>query len=463
MKEADMRRSHFFPLLVLSHLHELTACLVFPLVLCPLTAAAQFESYGLVGRAVYSLATYGSKLYAGTDDGVYMQPIGQGTKDWSLLGLKGKRVRSVYPHSFGPIGYAITVGIERMPGDIDSTLIYCSRYSDTSWVPADDGIDRNELGGIMSIDGFPSPAICGETFAAGGGRVYRGMSGVWERVFDIGIGFVNVVKANSTTVSVMAGGETGIFAPYISLSRDKGASWITVLPNLGGDNACNSLAFDPADTTVVYAGMEGVVIKTTDGGYTWTQTLLAGTPYYFYALAIAQFTETIFVSGSTNTGGFGLYSSNDGGKTWVRIVPTIQVDGALSMAIIPTVIPESNILLIGTRSSGVIGYSFPFTSAGNDLTPGAHKLGNNYPNPFNPSTTIRYTIGGLRQVFVKLIMYDALGRDVKTIVSSRQGPGTYEATWDGTNDAGVRLASGTYVSRLLVGSSVSSHTVLLLK
>jgi flagellar hook assembly protein FlgD len=133
------------------------------------------------------------------------------------------------------------------------------------------------------------------------------------------------------------------------------------------------------------------------------------------------------------------------------------------MAIIPTIIPESNILLIGTRSSGVIGYSFPSTSVGNDLTPGSHKLENNYPNPFNPSTTIRYTIGGLRQVFVKLLMYDALGRDVKTIVSSRQGPGTYEATWDGTDDAGIRLASGTYLSRLLVGSSVSSHTVLLLK
>jgi hypothetical protein len=392
-----------------------------------------------------------------------MHTLGEGTKEWTLLGLKGRRVRSVYPHDFGPIGYAITIGIERMPGDIDSTLIYCSCNSDTSWVPADDGIERSEFTGITSIDGFPSPAICGETFAAGGGRVYRGLSGVWERVFDIGIGVVNIVKANTATVSVMAGGETGIFAPFISLSRDKGASWTTAFPNLGGDNACNSLAFDPADTAVAYAGMEGVVLKTTDGGYTWTQTSLAGTPFYFYALAIAQFTATVFAGGSTSTGDFGLYSSNDGGTTWVRIVPTNQVDGALCMTIIPTIIPESNILLIGTRSSGVIGYTIPFTSVRNSVTPDSHKLDNSFPNPFNPSTTIRYVIGGMRQVFVKLFIYDILGRYVKTIVSSTQQPGTYEATWDGTNDAGIRLASGMYVSQLQVGGSVSSRTVLLLK
>lgn len=90
----------------------------------------------------------------------------------------------------------------------------------------------------------------------------------------------------------------------------------------------------------------------------------------------------------------------------------------------------------------------------------------NYPNPFNPSTTIRYTVGGIRdgqQVFVKLVVYNVLGQEVKTLVAEMQEPGAYHVTWDGTENSGKRAPSGVYVYRLIAGSYVSAKTMVLVK
>ena len=125
-------------------------------LLQPFPLAAQLEPFGLEGRTVYDLGFYGGRLYAATDTGVFAwrEDIA-----WKLIGLQGKKVLTVYPHDWGPIGYAVTAGVQRTPGDTSSPLIYCSRYSDTAWVVADSGIDRSAHLGIRSIRGFPSPMI----------------------------------------------------------------------------------------------------------------------------------------------------------------------------------------------------------------------------------------------------------------------------------------------------------------
>jgi hypothetical protein len=61
----------------------------------------------------------------------------------------------------------------------------------------------------------------------------------------------------------------------------------------------------------------------------------------------------------------------------------------------------------------------------------------NYPNPFNPSTNIKYQIAKIS--YVKLAVYDALGREAATLVNEKLSPGTYEAYWDGSN-----YSSGVY-------------------
>jgi hypothetical protein len=88
--------------------------------------------------------------------------------------------------------------------------------------------------------------------------------------------------------------------------------------------------------------------------------------------------------------------------------------------------------------------------------PTDYVLYNNYPNPFNPQTTIRFDIP--TSVNVRLSVFDALGREVDVLVSERLNAGRYEFTWD----AGLR-PSGAYLYRLQAGAYSRTGTMVLLK
>jgi hypothetical protein len=80
----------------------------------------------------------------------------------------------------------------------------------------------------------------------------------------------------------------------------------------------------------------------------------------------------------------------------------------------------------------------------------------NFPNPFNPSTTIKYQIPEL--IFITLKVYDALGNEIATLVNEEKTAGTYEVTWYAEN-----LPSGIYFYQLRAGKFVESKKMLLLK
>jgi flagellar hook assembly protein FlgD len=84
------------------------------------------------------------------------------------------------------------------------------------------------------------------------------------------------------------------------------------------------------------------------------------------------------------------------------------------------------------------------------------ELKQNYPNPFNPSTAIEYTIEGKNYVTLKV--YDMLGKEVVTLVSAEQEPGSYIVTWDARN-----YGSGTYFYRLTSGNFVETRRMVLNK
>ncbi|MAT39164.1 MAG: hypothetical protein CL946_06135 [Ectothiorhodospiraceae bacterium] len=88
-------------------------------------------------------------------------------------------------------------------------------------------------------------------------------------------------------------------------------------------------------------------------------------------------------------------------------------------------------------------------------------LEQNYPNPFNPSTTIRFhLIAGNR---VSLKVYDSMGRMIRTLLGRSFPAGTHSVQWDGRNDAGDPVASGTYIYRLESGSTVQSNAMTLIR
>ena len=92
----------------------------------------------------------------------------------------------------------------------------------------------------------------------------------------------------------------------------------------------------------------------------------------------------------------------------------------------------------------------------NPSSPYQYKLYNNYPNPFNPSTTIRYELRVEGNVSLKV--YDLLGQEVKTLVSERQAAGDHSVVFDAR-----ALASGAYFYTLRSGSFVKTEKMMLLK
>jgi hypothetical protein len=88
-------------------------------------------------------------------------------------------------------------------------------------------------------------------------------------------------------------------------------------------------------------------------------------------------------------------------------------------------------------------------------------LGNCYPNPFNPSTTIEYAIK--EQAHVSLQIYNVSGRLVKTLMDREASPGVYAILWEGRDNKGNQVSSGVYFYRLVTKGFTQTKKMVLLK
>ncbi len=101
------------------------------------------------------------------------------------------------------------------------------------------------------------------------------------------------------------------------------------------------------------------------------------------------------------------------------------------------------------------------TGVGDGLVPDALDLSGNYPNPFNPATTIAFAVPS--EGPVRLTVFDARGRQVRTLVDEAMLPGRHEVDWDGRDGDGRLLAGGVYYHRLEAGGEVRVGKMVLLK
>ena len=94
--------------------------------------------------------------------------------------------------------------------------------------------------------------------------------------------------------------------------------------------------------------------------------------------------------------------------------------------------------------------------------PSPRSLVRNYPNPFNPQTTIEFIVEA--PSFVELDIFDVSGRAVRKLVGRFFGEGTHKVSWDGKNDAGHPVTSGLYFYRYrLDGRNAETKRMALLK
>jgi hypothetical protein len=103
----------------------------------------------------------------------------------------------------------------------------------------------------------------------------------------------------------------------------------------------------------------------------------------------------------------------------------------------------------------------PEELTGDETTPAANFLSQNHPNPFNPSTRIKFGIQSAGRVSLEI--YDAAGRRVRTLVDESRPAGQYDEIWRGMDDNGREVSSGVYFYRLVTGGYVQTRKMVLLR
>jgi glucuronoarabinoxylan endo-1,4-beta-xylanase len=130
--------------------------------------------------------------------------------------------------------------------------------------------------------------------------------------------------------------------------------------------------------------------------------------------------------------------------TCLQLPPVVKTGNAFELSL-----PESSIVtLVGTlRGTNAVGAA---------AIPPEHFLEQNFPNPFNPTTTIRFSLD--RPSPVSLKIFDVLGREIATLVHEFRSPGVYTVRWEGKD-----ASSGMYVCRLQTEGFIASRRMLLLR
>ncbi len=149
-------------------------------------------------------------------------------------------------------------------------------------------------------------------------------------------------------------------------------------------------------------------------------------------------------------------SSEPNDSTYQWTAPDISSDSCLVR-----VVAYDPALLTGEDVSDAI-FTIKIVSTDDELPAATWALSQNFPNPFNPATTIHYDVkaGGGQ---VSLRIFDVSGRVVRTLVDGRQTEGAKSVTWNGTNDAGQRVASGIYFYRMSAPGFTETKKMVLLR
>ena len=112
--------------------------------------------------------------------------------------------------------------------------------------------------------------------------------------------------------------------------------------------------------------------------------------------------------------------------------------------------------------SAIVNAAFPYTGTQGNSIPGlVTALDSNYPNPFNPSTTIRFSLAEAGHA--RLNIYNTRGQLVRSLANSNLMAGKHQMTWDGRDNRGKSVASGIYFYRLQAGKYVQSRKMILMK
>lgn len=150
---------------------------------------------------------------------------------------------------------------------------------------------------------------------------------------------------------------------------------------------------------------------------------------------------------------------------WYTISPGGAISSSESMRLISNV---GEVIVDGLGSGFHCGSGYhtpgsptPVTSEEEQLIPKEFSLGQNFPNPFNLSTTVQFNVP--RRCFVTIKIYNILGQNIRDLTDNWFAAGTYQVFWNGTNNFGEEVSSGIYLYRIEAGEFVETRKMTLLK
>ncbi len=119
---------------------------------------------------------------------------------------------------------------------------------------------------------------------------------------------------------------------------------------------------------------------------------------------------------------------------------------------------DGNVREKGRELDGVM---YSITGVEDTVKPEELRIIRNYPNPFNPETTIEFTLPN--ESFINLSIYNIMGQKVHELAPVTLSAGTHTVRWDGTSDSGQSVSSGVYIARITMGENVATRSMMLLK
>jgi hypothetical protein len=230
-----------------------------------------------------------------------------------------------------------------------------------------------------------------------------------------------------------------------------GASWDNITGNLP-DRFPADMAVDPTNDGRVFITFSGYgtghLFRSTDYGSNWID--ISGTLPDLPTSAVIidpLYPDHIYLGND-----LGVFVSTDDGANWYDFnegLPDAVMVFDLSIS------PLNRKLRVATHGNGAYQRDLldqPVGIQNEDIEISQFMLEQNFPNPFNPVTTINYSLSKPAEISLKI--YNTLGQQVKTLINQKyQVNGAYQVQWDGTNNTGQKVASGIYVYRLTVGES----------
>ena len=289
-----------------------------------------------------------------------------------------------------------------------------------------------------------------------------GLSGAIVKTTNAGLNWIaqnsnTTKKLNDVAFTDYNNGYIACDSGYILKTTNSGNNWILLYPQYNRNyNALHFINVNTGFVTGNYLGSNiypittRVVIKTTNAGNTWFESLSESTAGYNFYTDIYFLNSEVGWLVVDNSGWGYISKTTNGGANWLQAYGPVgngpERRGGLYCI---TSSGEENCIAAG-ENGVILSTSQPIgiQTVSNEV-PKKFILNQNYPNPFNPQTKIKFDVPSNvkgQMSNVKLVIFDLMGREITTLVNEELKPGTYEADWDGSG-----YSSGVYFYKLVVG------------